>query len=178
MRTTLTLDDDLADFLKIQSRLQGRPFNQVVNDALRRGIAPASQGSELPTFRVLPNRSAILRASIRSDSTNSMMSSKRRISPGRAGGDRARRLPAGLRLQRRKWSLHEAARHWWESLIIGKARVGFPWAVSTGFARLITHPQVLTSPVSPSDAMTYAGDRFLRPHVTPINPRSEHLKQL
>ena len=60
MRTTLTLDDDLADFLKMQSRLQGRPFKQVVNDALRRGIAPASQGSELPTFRVLPNRSALV----------------------------------------------------------------------------------------------------------------------
>ena len=60
MRTTLTLDDDLADYLKMQSRLQGRPFKQVVNDALRRGIAPASQRSELPTFRVIPNRSALV----------------------------------------------------------------------------------------------------------------------
>lgn len=57
----MTLDDDVADFLKMQSRLQGRPFNQVVNDVLRRGIAPASQTSEVPTFRVIPNRSALVR---------------------------------------------------------------------------------------------------------------------
>ena len=53
-----------------------------------------------------------------------------------------------------------------------------PWAVSTGFVRLMTHPRVLTSPVSPSDAMTYVGDWFLRPHVTPINVDSEHLNLL
>ncbi|MDE0123380.1 MAG: hypothetical protein OXN97_02275 [Bryobacterales bacterium] len=60
MRTTLTLDDDVADFLKMQSRLQGRPFNQVLNDVLRRGIARASQRSELPTFRVIPNHSGLV----------------------------------------------------------------------------------------------------------------------
>lgn len=60
MRTTLTLDDDLADFLKMQSRLQGRPFKQVVNDALRRGVAPGPIGAEQPTFRVVPNRSGLV----------------------------------------------------------------------------------------------------------------------
>ena len=37
MRTTLTLDTDVAHFLKEQSRLQDKPFKQVVNEALRRG---------------------------------------------------------------------------------------------------------------------------------------------
>ncbi len=60
MRTTLTLDDDVADSLKLQSRLLGKPFKQVVNDVLRRGMAPGSQGSELPTFRVVPNRSGLV----------------------------------------------------------------------------------------------------------------------
>ena len=36
MRTTLTLDDDVADFLKEQSQLHNKPFKQVVNEALRR----------------------------------------------------------------------------------------------------------------------------------------------
>ena len=36
MRTTLTLDDDLAVALKEQAQRAGRPFKQVVNDALRR----------------------------------------------------------------------------------------------------------------------------------------------
>ena len=60
MRTTLTLDDDVADFLKLQSRLQDRSFKQVVNEVLRRGMAPGSQEPELPPYRVVPNRSGLV----------------------------------------------------------------------------------------------------------------------
>jgi hypothetical protein len=60
MRTTLTLDDDVADFLRAQSRLQDRPFKQVVNDVLRRGMAPGPQAPELPRFRIVPNRSGLV----------------------------------------------------------------------------------------------------------------------
>ena len=45
MRTTLTLDDDLAHALKQRARLLDQPFKQVVNDALRRGL---SQRSDTP----------------------------------------------------------------------------------------------------------------------------------
>ena len=41
MRTTLTLDDDIADSLKEKARLLSKPFKQVVNEALRRGMSPA-----------------------------------------------------------------------------------------------------------------------------------------
>ena len=44
MRTTLTLDDDVADFLHEQARLHDKPFKQVVNDTLRRGMSPAVRG--------------------------------------------------------------------------------------------------------------------------------------
>ncbi len=57
MRTTLTLDDDVADFLKEQSQLHNKPFKQVVNEVLRRGMAPGSKRSKSPKFRIVPNRS-------------------------------------------------------------------------------------------------------------------------
>ena len=60
MRTTLTLDEDVAAFLTMQSQLQGKPFSQVVNDVLRRGMAPNSDGPELPTFRIVANRSGLV----------------------------------------------------------------------------------------------------------------------
>ena len=53
MRTTLTVDDDIADSLKEQARLQDKPFKQVVNDALRRGISPAVRETPAP-YRVVP----------------------------------------------------------------------------------------------------------------------------
>jgi hypothetical protein len=52
MRTTLTLDDDLARLLKDRAREQDLPFKQVVNDAVRAGLA-ASNGSRQP-YRMTP----------------------------------------------------------------------------------------------------------------------------
>jgi hypothetical protein len=44
VRTTLTLDDDLAAKLAAESRRTGRSFRDVVNDALRRGLVrPAAR---------------------------------------------------------------------------------------------------------------------------------------
>lgn len=45
MRTTLTLDDDVAAKLKSVARRTGRAFKDVVNDAIRTGLAtpPASR---------------------------------------------------------------------------------------------------------------------------------------
>lgn len=60
MRTTLTLDEDVADFLKAQSRLQDKPFKQVVNEVLRRGMAPGSQGPAMLRFRIVPNCSGVV----------------------------------------------------------------------------------------------------------------------
>ena len=53
MRTTLTLDDDVADSLKEQARLEAKPFKQVVNDALRRGLSPEATKKRRP-YRVVP----------------------------------------------------------------------------------------------------------------------------
>ena len=52
MRTTLTLDDDVAAKLKAESRRAGRPFREVVNETLRRGLAQR-RGTDLrQPFRV------------------------------------------------------------------------------------------------------------------------------
>jgi hypothetical protein len=39
MRTTLTIDDDLAGILKRKAREMDKPFKELVNTALRRGLA-------------------------------------------------------------------------------------------------------------------------------------------
>ncbi|HEU0057133.1 MAG TPA: hypothetical protein VFQ08_07730 [Gaiella sp.] len=50
MRTTLTLDGDVADRLRALARERGLPFKQVVNAVLRRGL---HDGPEAPApFRV------------------------------------------------------------------------------------------------------------------------------
>ena len=61
MRTTLTLDDDLADALRERARLLNVSFKQVVNDALRRGMSPETTEAPLARYRVVPNHSALVR---------------------------------------------------------------------------------------------------------------------
>ena len=56
MRTTLTLDDDLAAALKQQAQRMEQPFKQVVNDVLRRGLSPVLAEAE-PDYGVRPHNS-------------------------------------------------------------------------------------------------------------------------
>lgn len=73
---------------------------------------------------------------------------------------------------------HPEARRWWEGLINGEELVGLPWAVSTGFVRIMTSPRALTSPMVPSEAVGLVTCWFEYPHVTPIIPGAEHLTLL
>ncbi|MBM4267085.1 MAG: hypothetical protein FJ144_10790 [Deltaproteobacteria bacterium] len=52
MRTTLTLDDDVADKLRRLAHRQGRPFKEVVNAVLRRGLSSTGTQSATTPFRV------------------------------------------------------------------------------------------------------------------------------
>lgn len=60
MRTTLTLDDDVAAKLREQARLHEKTFKQVVNETLRRGLSPDTQEIPKREYRIVPNRSALV----------------------------------------------------------------------------------------------------------------------
>ena len=53
MRTTLTIDDDVAALLNKEVRKSGEPFKQVVNRALRTGLTAATKPVRKP-FVVKP----------------------------------------------------------------------------------------------------------------------------
>jgi plasmid stability protein len=52
MRTTLTLDDDVAAKLKAEARRSGRPFRAIVNDTLRQGLATRRAAPTRRPFKV------------------------------------------------------------------------------------------------------------------------------
>ena len=58
MRTTLTLEDDLADRLAQIARETQRPFKTVLNEALRRGLAEGAPA--LPAFDYEPHPGNLL----------------------------------------------------------------------------------------------------------------------
>lgn len=56
MRTTLTLDDDLAAELRDEAHRTGRSFKEVVNEALREGLAHAARQPPAQPYRLRPTR--------------------------------------------------------------------------------------------------------------------------
>ncbi len=55
MRTTLTLDRDVADALAKEMRRTGRGLKAIVNDALRRGLRLVGKAPRPPRFTVRPH---------------------------------------------------------------------------------------------------------------------------
>jgi len=53
MRTTLTLDEDVAAKLKAETRRSGRSFKQTVNETLRRGLATRPGATAKVPFEVV-----------------------------------------------------------------------------------------------------------------------------
>ncbi len=55
MRTTLTLDDDLAGLLKQRAQELGVPFKEAVNRTIRTGLGDAAQARAHPAPKTVPH---------------------------------------------------------------------------------------------------------------------------
>lgn len=56
MRTTLTIDDDVLDKARDLAAKLGTPFRQVVNEALRAGLAAVAKPATKKVHRTRPHR--------------------------------------------------------------------------------------------------------------------------
>lgn len=73
MRTTLTLDDDVAEKLRSEARRSGRPFREVVNETLRRGLAGRRNARPRTPFRVVARDLGNLRSGLTLDSVADLL---------------------------------------------------------------------------------------------------------
>lgn len=55
MRTTLTLDDDLAALLRKQARRLGVPFKEMVNRSIRSGLGETARPRRGPVPKTIPH---------------------------------------------------------------------------------------------------------------------------
>ncbi len=52
MRTTITLDEDVAAKVKAEMRRSGKSFKETINEVLRRGLLPRRQPGPRRPFRI------------------------------------------------------------------------------------------------------------------------------
>jgi hypothetical protein len=72
MRTTLTIDDDVASLLREEAARSRRPFKQVVNQALRLGLTAGHSAKPRERFVVKPHHFGPLRPGIDPDKMNQL----------------------------------------------------------------------------------------------------------
>ncbi|MFB3145851.1 MAG: DUF2191 domain-containing protein [Nitrospirales bacterium] len=73
MRTTLTLDDDVATKLKAISQRSGQSFRETVNNTLRRGLISLQVAPPPKPFRVVARNLGQLRPGITLDSISDVL---------------------------------------------------------------------------------------------------------
>ncbi len=54
IRTTITLDEDVAERVRLESRSQGKPFRQTLNDLLRAALLDLQQNTYRRTVEIKP----------------------------------------------------------------------------------------------------------------------------
>jgi hypothetical protein len=55
MRTTVTLDSDVVRSLKDEAHRLNKPFKVVINEVIRRGLAPATRVAQKP-YKLVPHK--------------------------------------------------------------------------------------------------------------------------
>jgi Arc/MetJ family transcription regulator len=73
MRTTLTLDDDVAAKLRQETRKSGKTFRKIVNEAIRRGLESRRKGLSATPFRVVARDLGKLRPGINLDNVAELL---------------------------------------------------------------------------------------------------------
>jgi hypothetical protein len=73
VRTTLTLDQDVATRLKAEASRSGRPFKDVVNECLRSGLAQRQASSATQSFRVKPRDFGVVQPGISLDNVEELL---------------------------------------------------------------------------------------------------------
>src|SRR5216684_6267138 len=73
MRTTLTLDDDLAGLLKRRARELGLPFKDVVNRTLRAGLGERARPRRRTAPKTIPHVFGFRRPGIDLDKLNQLV---------------------------------------------------------------------------------------------------------
>lgn len=73
MRTTLTLENDVATRLRAEARRTGRSFKDLVNECLRRGLAQGEPTRAVERFAVKPRDLGVLQPGLSLDNVAELL---------------------------------------------------------------------------------------------------------
>jgi hypothetical protein len=122
MRTTLTLDDDLAGLLKQRARGLGIPFKEAVNRTIRAGIGEATATRRHPAPKTISNSFGFM-PGIDLDKLGQLTDELE----AEAFADKIHVLPdvsVLVQAHNADSALHDRARLWWDACLSGTEGIG------------------------------------------------------
>jgi toxin-antitoxin system PIN domain toxin len=169
MRTTLTLDDDAASKLKSLARRSGRAFRDVVNDALRRGLARRAASPPREPFKVEARDLGRLRPGLNLDNIGDLIEQARPASSMIL-------VDANLLLYANdpRAAQHEATREWLKAVLRRTDLVRFAWLTLWAFLRISTNPRVFEHPLSVGEAERVVSSWLGQPVAGILEPAERH----
>jgi len=72
---------------------------------------------------------------------------------------------------------HAKARAWWENTLTRIEPVGIPWVVVLAVTRLLTHPHICESPLTPAQVRSIVEGWLSHQHVRLIHPSENSLSR-
>jgi hypothetical protein len=117
VRTTLSLDDDVANLLKKEMRRSGSSLEETANDLLRRGLMASGVKTKKP-FVVTPDALGL---------------------PPGLSYDNVEDLIKALEGRSRRSQHHRKARAWLEGVLSSAEAAGLPWQTVGAFLRIVTN---------------------------------------
>lgn len=85
MRTTVTLEEDVAAKLKAEARRTGKPFKTVLNECLRVALSTTHGKAQPMSFRIKPRDLGALRPGLSLDNVAELLDLVEGPSPGDPG---------------------------------------------------------------------------------------------
>jgi len=73
MRTTVTLEDDVAAKLRAEARRTGKPFKTILNECLRVALAAGRGRARSASFRIKPRDLGVLRPGVSLDNVGDLL---------------------------------------------------------------------------------------------------------
>ena len=74
--------------------------------------------------------------------------------------------------------VHAASKTWLEETLGATTPVGLPWVVALGYIRIITHPRIAASPLTPDVACGHVESWLAQPQVMLLHPGDRHASLL
>ena len=73
MRTTVTLDEDVAVKLRAEARRTGKPFKTILNECVRVALSASRGRARPPSFRIAPRDLGALRPGLSLDNVSELL---------------------------------------------------------------------------------------------------------